>query len=82
MNTHEPADPLAMQVGGAYYAAMKIQPVEYIHANNIGFCEGSAIKYLSRWRAKGGVSDLRKARHFIDLLIAFESGRTVPPETK
>lgn len=52
---------------------MAIQPVEFIHKNGIGFCEGSAIKYLARWRAKGGIEDLKKARHFIDLLIQMES---------
>ena len=61
-----------IQVGGNHYRGMKIQPVEYILANDIGFCEGCAIKYLSRWKSKGGVEDLRKARHFIDLLIEAE----------
>ena len=61
-----------VQVGGNHYREMKIQPVEYILANDIGFCEGCAIKYLSRWKSKGGVEDLRKARHFIDLLIEAE----------
>ena len=60
------------QEGGGHYKSLVIQPVEYIHKNNIGFCEGSAIKYLTRWRDKGGVEDLRKARHFIDLLIELE----------
>lgn len=60
------------QVGGSHYKDMKIQPVQFIHANNIGFLEGSVIKYVSRWKAKGGVEDLRKARHFIDLLIELE----------
>jgi hypothetical protein len=64
---------LSKQVSGTHYKALKIQPVEYIHANGIGFCEGNAIKYLSRWREKGGVSDLEKAKHFIDLLIELES---------
>jgi len=62
------------QVGGGHYRDMAIQPFEYIHANGIGFAEGSAIKYLSRWRSKGGVEDLRKARHFIDLLLESEIG--------
>jgi hypothetical protein len=60
---------ISVQVGGVHYKDMAIQPFEYIHRNNIGFAEGSAIKYLSRWKAKGGVEDLKKARHFIDLLI-------------
>lgn len=63
---------LARQVGGSHYKDMKIQPAEFIHANGIGFCEGSVIKYVSRWRRKGGIDDLHKARHFIDLLIELE----------
>jgi hypothetical protein len=49
------------QVGGTHYKTMPIQPVEFITRNGIGYCEGCAIKYLSRWKAKGGVEDLRKA---------------------
>lgn len=64
--------PLKKQVGGSHYKKWAIQPVEYIHANNIPFCEGNAIKYLTRWRDKGGIADLEKARHFIDLLIELE----------
>ena len=60
------------QEGGDHYRSMAIQPFQYIHANGIGFAEGCAIKYLSRWRSKGGVEDLRKARHFLDLLIEAE----------
>jgi hypothetical protein len=60
------------QIGGSHYKDMPIQPVEYIYHNNIGYFEGCVIKYVSRWRKKGGVEDLKKARHFIDLLIEFE----------
>ncbi len=60
------------QVVGNHYKDMKIQPVEFIHKNNIGFCEGAAIKYLARWKQKGGVEDLKKASHFIDMLIEME----------
>lgn len=60
------------QVAGDHYKDLKIQPVEYIHKNNIGFCEGAAIKYLTRWKSKGGINDLKKARHFIDMLIEME----------
>lgn len=61
-----------IQVGGSHYKDMKIQPVEYIVANNLGYCEGNVVKYVSRWKSKGGVDDLRKARHYIDLLIEGE----------
>lgn len=66
---------LDVQIGGDHYKSMPIQPVEFIHRNGIGFCEGAAIKYLARWRAKGGIEDLKKARHFIDLLIDMEGGQ-------
>lgn len=65
---------LNTQVGGDHYKKYSIQPVEYIHSNNIPFIEGSIIKYVTRWRDKGGLKDLEKARHFIDLLIDLESG--------
>lgn len=61
------------QIGGSHYLGLAIQPVEYIQANNIPFMEGSAIKYLTRWRDKGGIEDLKKARHFIEMLIEYES---------
>lgn len=65
-------NPLETQVGGSHYKDLKIQPIEFIHANNIPFCEANAIKYLCRWRNKNGVQDLLKARHYIDLLIQLE----------
>lgn len=68
-----PSSALATQVGGGHYKDMKIQPVEFIHANNIPFVEGCVIKYVSRWRNKNGVDDLKKARHFLDLLIELET---------
>ena len=67
-----PPSATEIQVGGNHYKDMKIQPVQYIQANNLGFCEGSVIKYVSRFKSKGGVEDLRKAKHFIDLLIEAE----------
>ena len=64
---------LQHQEGGGHYKGLKIQPIEYIHANGVPFAEGSVIKYVTRWRSKGGVADLKKARHFLDLLIELES---------
>lgn len=63
------------QIGGSHYRDMAIQPFEYIHANGITFAEGCIIKYVSRWRDKNGVEDLRKARHFLDMLIDAEEAR-------
>ena len=66
------ADALTRQEGGSHYKDLAIQPVEYIHANGLGFCEGSVVKYVTRWRSKNGIQDLKKARHFLDLLIELE----------
>ena len=57
------------QIGGGHYKDMAIQPIEFITKNNIPFIEGNIIKYICRWRAKGGVEDLKKARHYLDMLI-------------
>lgn len=72
MESSEKNNPLQSQVGGSHYKDLKIQPIEFIHANNIPFCEANAIKYLCRHRNKNGKQDLLKARHYIDLLIKLE----------
>lgn len=66
-------DPLKIQYGGNHYKDLAIQPVQYIHANGIGYFEGNVIKYVTRWRAKNGIADLQKAKHYIELLIDLES---------
>jgi len=58
-----------VQVGGSHYKGKSIQPWDYIAANNLGYFEGNIVKYVSRWRDKGGVDDLKKARHYLDKLI-------------
>jgi hypothetical protein len=63
---------LDVQVGGSHYKDMKIQPAAFILDNYLGWGEGCAIEYLSRWRSKGGIDDLRKAKHTIDLIIEHE----------
>ena len=63
---------LDVQVSGNHYKDLAIQPVEYIHANGIGYFEGNVIKYVSRWRNKNGIADLEKAKHYIELLIELE----------
>jgi hypothetical protein len=64
------------QVGGSHYKKFIIQPAEFCYKNNIPYLEATAIKYLCRWRDKGGIQDLEKAKHFIDLLIEFENADT------
>lgn len=60
------------QVGGHHYANKKIQPIEYIMANKLPFCEGNIVKYITRWKEKGGVLDLQKIKEYCDFLIEGE----------
>lgn len=71
----EAALALDRQEGGDHYKDMPIQPAQYIHANALGYFEGNVVKYVSRWRKKNGVEDLKKARHYIDLLLDLETKR-------
>ena len=55
---------------------MKIQPVEYIMANNLDFCSGNIIKYASRWDKKGEpMSDLCKIVEYANILIKDLNGK-------
>lgn len=63
----------AYQVGGQHYNAKSLQPWDVIIAWNLGFLDGNAMKYLARWRDKGGIEDLKKAKHYIEKLIEVET---------
>lgn len=65
-----------LQIGGNHYKKFKIQPAEFCYKNNIPYLEATAIKYLCRWKDKGGLQDLEKAKHFIDLLIEFQNANS------
>ena len=78
MEEDEAFDTLALnalekQIAGSHYKDLPIQPVEYIHANAMGYLEGNVVKYVSRWRKKNGIADLEKAKHYIELLIELET---------
>jgi hypothetical protein len=60
------------QIGGDHYKEKSIQPWDFIAANSLGYFEGNIVKYVSRWKNKGGVDDLKKARHYLDKLIELE----------
>ena len=62
--------PLERQVGGYHYKDMKIQPIEFILANELGFCEGNIIKYTCRYKQKGGIEDIKKVIHYAEILLA------------
>lgn len=63
---------LDVQIGGSHYKDMAIQPMEYSMANNLNACQHTAIKYVTRYKAKNGKQDLEKAIHCIQLLIEIE----------
>lgn len=60
----------------AHYNAGKIECIDALEAATVGLvgieavCTGNAIKYLWRWKLKNGAEDLRKAKWYIDRLIA------------
>ena len=57
------------QVNGTHYKNKAIQPWDFIAGNGMGYLEGNVVKYVSRWKEKNGLDDLRKARHYLDKLI-------------
>jgi hypothetical protein len=59
----------SQQVGGSHYKDKAIQPWDYIASNSLGYLEGNVVKYVSRWREKGGLEDLKKAQHYLTKLI-------------
>lgn len=67
-----PANPLTTQEGGDHYKKYRIQPLEYAMVNGLDGCQHNVVKYVTRFRDKGGREDLRKARHYLDLLEHFE----------
>lgn len=60
------------QVGGDHYKLNVIQPIDYIMDNELGWCEGNAVKYITRHRNKNGAQDIHKAIHYLNLLLERE----------
>ena len=57
------------QVGGNHYSRYNIQPIDFIIANKLDWCEANAVKYITRHPHKGGVEDIRKAIHYLEILL-------------
>jgi hypothetical protein len=66
---------LNTQVGGSHYKDLGIQPVEYASANNLDYFQGNVVKYVTRWRNKNGVEDLKKALHYLEMYIELEEAK-------
>lgn len=69
---HETA--LSKQTGGSHYKDKKVQPVEYAHANNLGFMEANVVKYITRHKDKNKAQDIRKAIDFCHFILELEYG--------
>lgn len=57
------------QVGGKHYTDMAIQPLDFILANELGYCEANVLKYICRHRVKNGKQDIEKAIHYLELIL-------------
>ena len=66
---------LDRQENGNHYLGFKIQPVEFIHGNNLNYLVGNVIKYVCRYGTKNGVIDLDKAIHYIEMIKELEYGK-------
>ena len=62
-------DSLEKQVGGKHYKNFRIQPAEFINENKLLFAEGNAIKYICRHSVKGKEQDIRKAIHYLEMIL-------------
>jgi hypothetical protein len=65
---------LDKQEGGNHYKHFKIQPVEFCQVNKLPYCESNVIKYVTRHANKNGLEDLKKAKHYIELLMEIDYG--------
>ena len=68
-------NPYDRQVDGDHYQKLAIQPMQYSLLNGLDACQHTVIKYVTRFRDKGGIKDLEKAKHCIDMLIEFEMNK-------
>lgn len=62
------------QIGGDHYNNKKIQPIDYIIENNLPYCEGNVVKYVTRHKEKNGAEDIKKAIHYLRFILANDYG--------
>jgi hypothetical protein len=70
------------QIGGGHYKKQKIEHWDWVAANSLDYFQGNITKYVSRWRDKGGIEDLLKARHYLDKYIEVEQAKVDKPAAK
>jgi hypothetical protein len=64
------------QVAGDHYASQAIEPIEYTLANDLGYCEGNVVKYVTRHKLKGGKEDILKAMHYLQFILDDQYGES------
>jgi len=69
MTSKKKQNPYLKQVSGTHYMYMKIQPAEFINKNKLQFAEGNAIKYICRHSFKGKEEDIKKAIHYLEMIL-------------
>ena len=77
-NTPFPKDTKGLEAGdrqeGGNHYQTAIEPIEYILANEMGYCEGNVIKYVSRHKRKNGKEDILKAIHYLEFILDDQYG--------
>jgi hypothetical protein len=67
--------PSADPINPSHYRQGSIECIDAIRASMskeqfLGYCKGNSLKYQWRYEAKGGVEDLKKAKWYLDRMIA------------
>ena len=76
MSTKNNKDAFKQQTGGLHYQGLAITPIEYAMKKHLDACQFSVVKYITRFREKNGLEDLKKAKDFIDMIINSEYGES------
>ena len=74
IKAHMETKATSKQVAGDHYAQQEIEPIEYTLANDLGYCEGNVVKYITRHKLKGGKEDILKAMHYLQFILDYQYG--------
>lgn len=74
-------DPNSRQIGGGHYKT-DMEHWDLIENAGLGYLEGCATKYVTRWRKKAGLQDLEKALHYVDKLLALATRPAAPRKNR
>lgn len=69
------------QISGNHYKKLNPEPWDVVRHWDLGYLDGSALKYIARWRNKNGIADLEKAVHYLQKLIEVEKDAINPTRT-